>query len=63
MKKFFAFALVASMMTLAACSGNKSAETAVDSVAVVLDSSATVLDSATTVLDSAASMAADTTKK
>ena len=35
MKKFFAFALVASMMTLAACSGNKSAETAVDSAATM----------------------------
>ncbi len=63
MKKFFAFALVASMMTLAACSGNKTEGTAVDSAAVVLDSAATVLDSATTVLDSAATMAPDTTKK
>jgi hypothetical protein len=64
MKKFFAFALVASMMTLAACSGNKSAESTVDSAAAVIDSSASaIVDSASAVVDSAATMATDTTKK
>jgi hypothetical protein len=62
MKKFFAFALVASMMTLAACSGNKSEATSTDSLTV--DSSASaVVDSASAVVDSAATMAPDTTKK
>jgi hypothetical protein len=60
MKKFFAFALVASMMTLAACSGNKT-EGTTDSTAVAVDTTVAVDTAA--VVDTAAAMAADTTKK
>ena len=52
MKKFFAFALVASMMSLAACSGKK-AESTVDSTTVSVDT--------TVAVDT--TMAVDTTKK
>jgi lipoprotein NlpI len=60
MKKFFAFALVASMMTLAACSG-KSEGTTTDSTAVAVDTTVAV-DTAMAV-DTAAAMVADSTKK
>ena len=59
MKKFFAFALVASMMSLAACSEKKAAE----STATVDSTMTAVADSATAIVDSAATMATDTTKK
>ena len=56
MKKFFAFALVASMMSLAACSEKKTETTIVDTAVVAVDT--------TVVVDTAvAPMAADTTKK
>ena len=51
MKKFFAFALVASMMSLAACSEKKAETTSTDSVTV----------DTTMAVDTA--MVADTTKK
>ncbi len=60
MKKFFAFALVASMMSLAACS-EKKAEGTTDSTAVAVDTTVAVDTAA--VADTAAAMAADTTKK
>ncbi|MBC7410222.1 MAG: hypothetical protein H7339_17710 [Arcicella sp.] len=56
MKKFFAFALVASMMSLAACSEKKAETTTVDTAVVAVDTTMAV-DTA------AAPMAADTTKK
>jgi hypothetical protein len=59
MKKFFAFALVASMMSLAACSEKKAETTATDSVTV----DTTVAVDTAAVVDTAAAMAADTTKK
>ena len=52
MKKFFAFALVASMMSLAACS-EKKAESTIDSTTVLVDT--------TVIVDT--TMAVDTTKK
>ena len=51
MKKFFAFALVASMMSLAACSEKKAEST--DSTTVLVDT--------TVIVDT--TMAVDTTKK
>lgn len=57
MKKFFAFALVASMMSLAACSEKKAADTTVVDTAVVAVDTTMAVDTA------AAPMAADTTKK
>jgi hypothetical protein len=59
MKKFFAFALVASMMTLAACSGNKSEGTSADTSAVAPDTTM----AADTTMAPDTTMAADTTKK
>ena len=56
MKKFFAFALVASMMSLAACSGKntETTSTKVDTTMVV---------DTTMAVDTAAARSADTTKK
>ena len=59
MKKFFAFALVASMMSLAACSEKKTETTSTDSSAMTADTTMAV-DTAM-VVDT--TMAADTTKK
>ncbi|MDI9865340.1 MULTISPECIES: hypothetical protein [Bacteroidota] len=42
MKKLFAFALVAGMMSLAACSEKKAETTAVDSAATAVDTTAAV---------------------
>jgi lipoprotein NlpI len=60
MKKFFAFALVASMMSLAACSEKKTETTSTDSTMSVDTTMAT--DTAMAV-DTASAMSADTTKK
>ena len=57
MKKFFAFALVASMMSLAACS-EKKAEGTTDSTTVSVDT--TVAVDTTMMVDT--TMAVDTTK-
>ena len=57
MKKFFAFALVASMMSLAACSEKKAETTTTVDTAVVAVDTTMAVDTA------AAPMAADTTKK
>lgn len=57
MKKFFAFALVAGMMSLAACSEKKAETTTIDSVAVdttVVVDTAVVVDSAAAPVDSVA---------
>jgi lipoprotein NlpI len=59
MKKFFAFALVASMMSLAACSEKKAETTATDSTATV---DTTMAVDTAAVVDTAATMSADTTK-
>jgi hypothetical protein len=59
MKKFFAFALVASMMSLAACSEKKAETTSTDSAAV----DTTMAVDTAMVADTAAAMSADTTKK
>ena len=61
MKKFFAFALVASMMSLAACSEKKT-EGTTDSTTVSVDTTMAV-DTAAMAVDTAAAMSADTTKK
>jgi uncharacterized protein YcfL len=55
MKKFFAFALVASMMSLAACSEKKAETTATDSVTV----DTTAMSADTAAADTTA-MSADT---
>jgi hypothetical protein len=55
MKKFFAFALVASMMSLAACSEKKAETTATDSVTVD-----TTVVADTAAVDTAAAMSVDT---
>lgn len=60
MKKFFAFALVASMMSLAACSEKKT-EGTTDSTAVSVDTTV-VVDTAAVAVDTTA-MSADTTQK
>jgi len=57
MKKFFAFALVASMMSLAACSEKKAEKATVDTAVVAIDTTMAVDTAAAT------PMAADTTKK
>ena len=59
MKKFFAFALVASMMSLAACSEKKAETTSTDST---MTDTTMAVDTAM-VVDTAATMSADTTKK
>ena len=58
MKKFFAFALVASMMSLAACSEKKAETTSTDSTMMV---DTTVMVDTTIAVDT--TMAVDTTKK
>jgi lipoprotein NlpI len=60
MKKFFAFALVASMMSLAACSEKKAETTSTDSTTMSVDTTMAVDTAA--VADTAATMSADTTK-
>ena len=59
MKKFFAFALVASMMSLAACSEKKTETTSTDSTMSV----DTTMATDTAAVDTTAAMSADTTKK
>jgi lipoprotein NlpI len=59
MKKFFAFALVAGMMSLAACSEKKAETTTTDSTATV---DTTMAVDTAAVVDTAATMSADTTK-
>ena len=59
MKKFFAFALVASMMSLAACSEKKAETTSTDSTTMSADTTMSV----DTTMAPDTTMAADTTKK
>jgi lipoprotein NlpI len=58
MKNLFAFALVASMLSLAACSEKKAETTTVDSAAVAVDTTAAV--DTTVAVDSAATDSAAT---
>ncbi|MFD1819967.1 hypothetical protein SAMN04515674_103221 [Pseudarcicella hirudinis] len=63
MKKLFALAFVAGMVTLAACGEKKAAETTTDSVAATVDSAASVVDSAAATVDSAAAVVDSAAKK
>lgn len=60
MKKVFTLAFAVAMMSLAACSGEKKAEAAVDSLSATVDTAAAAMAD-TAAVDT--TMAADTTKK
>ena len=63
MKKVFTLAFAVAMMSLAACSGEKKAETAADSLTTTMDSTVTAVGDSVAATADSVMAPADTTKK